>query len=133
MPDIYLAAPYSARAAVRGNMQMLIAQGFTVSATWATGVFDGLPRGVAARQDLEEVKACSCLVADFTEGPSTSGGMHVEIGFALGLDIPVICVGERPEHAALLFLPSLDWVEHWRADALFTRLRAHCERGVLHA
>lgn len=126
MTDIYLAAPYSARAAVRGNMQMLLAQGFSVSATWATGVFEGMPPHVAARQDLEEIDACRCVVADFAEGPSTQGGMHTEIGYALARGTPVVCVGERSDRAVLLHHPALRWVAHWRSDALLKALRVAC-------
>lgn len=130
MPDIYLAAPYSARAETRAHMQQLLAQGWTASATWAFGMHEAIPPSICARHDLEEIAACRCVVADLTNGRSTQGGMHFELGFAQGRGIPIILVGD-PEGSVFLHTPGIRLAPHWKSNELEKHLRAVC-RGEYH-
>lgn len=113
---IYLAGPYSARDQLRSYGQELTRVGFTVCSTWldedteinsgTTGAAAALSDDQVAKHavtDLVDVQRSDLLVL-FT-APSvglepeanTSGGRHVETGYALALAKPVVVVGE-PEN-----------------------------------
>jgi nucleoside 2-deoxyribosyltransferase len=47
-----------------------------------------------AHDDLVDIDRADAVVV-FTDVPSTTGGYHVEVGYALGRDIPVVLVGPR--------------------------------------
>lgn len=71
--------------------------GIGVRASWLDEVEGTHPEAEAAKIDLNEVKTSDVLVA-FTETPDIgyyTGGRHVELGAALAMGIPVICVGPR--------------------------------------
>ena len=113
---VYLAGPYAARAQLRGHAAELKRIGFTVSSSWldetheigvgTTGPAVGLTDAEAdmhATTDLDDVDRSDVLVlitaaqADMVGGTGSSGGRHVETGFAIAQRTPVIVVGE-PEH-----------------------------------
>jgi nucleoside 2-deoxyribosyltransferase len=113
---VYIAAPYAAREQVRGYTEELVRIGFTSSASWVketleigsgtVGAATDLADGEAARLadvDLKDVERSDILVlitaaqADMIGGKGSSGGRHVETGYAMALGKPVIVVGE-PEH-----------------------------------
>lgn len=113
---IYLAAPYAARAQVRQYAAELERIGFTVTSTWleetheissgtigaATAVSDA-EIAMHAAADLGDIDRSDLVVlltegaADLVGGNGTSGGRHVETGYAIALGKPVVVVGE-PEN-----------------------------------
>lgn len=112
----YLAAPYAARTQVRGFRDELARVGYDTCARWldedheissltvgaATGLDDATIAGHAAT-DLADIDQCDILVlitesvADIVGGTATSGGRHVEMGYAVALGKQVIVVG-KPEN-----------------------------------
>ena len=95
---VYLAGRYDRRRELEAKAAML-PDDWRSSARWLTGAHEGatdpdvLQR--CAREDLEDIRSSDVLVA-FTEGPDvghTSGGRHVEVGYAIAMGLPVIVVG----------------------------------------
>jgi NTP pyrophosphatase (non-canonical NTP hydrolase) len=120
---IYLAARYSRRLELCGYKKDLQAIGHEVISRWLLGGHqmggDGTPIGDQgeslvedenthdksaelrlkfANDDLEDVSRSDLLIA-FTEPPESvhgkRGGRHVELGIAIGKNIPIIVVGYR--------------------------------------
>lgn len=113
---VYLAAPYAARAQIKGYADELEQIGYEVVATWLDETHEIGAGTVAAATDLTDHQAdqhaqtdlydlarahlfiaFTGAVCDLVGGTSTSGGRHVETGYALAKKIPVIVVGE-PEN-----------------------------------
>jgi nucleoside 2-deoxyribosyltransferase len=113
---VYLAAPYAARAQVRTYRDELVRVGFSVTSSWldetheigsgTVGAATDLPPDdVAAHAsiDLYDIDRSDLLVvltadqSDMVGGTGTSGGRHVETGYAIGKGLPVLVVGE-PEN-----------------------------------
>lgn len=113
---VYLAAPYGARAQVRGFAEELEQAGHTVTSSWlkeahemapgVVGVAPGIPDQQAhdhVEQDLRDLSVSDVLVlitesvAELEEGRATTGGRHIETGAALARVMPVIVVG-TPEN-----------------------------------
>lgn len=109
--QIYLAARFDRRDQLRGYRDELNDMGIAVSSRWldnhGMGERDDATNGVViytpadlarcAIEDLDDIEAADVFVT-FTETPDvgyTSGGRHVELGFALALNIPVLIVGPR--------------------------------------
>lgn len=113
---VYLAAPYGAREQVRAMAHDLTRIGIHVTSSWlreeheinkgtvgaAADVADTDVRAHVAK-DFDDIRLSDVLVlitesvALLEDGNATSGGRHVETGFALALDKPVIVVG-KPEN-----------------------------------
>ncbi len=96
---IYLASRYDRRMEMLGYAAILEAEGHVVTSRWVRGDHEGAtdPETLArcAREDLDDI-AGSDLFVTFTETPAvgfTSGGRHVELGYAMGLWIAVVIVG----------------------------------------
>ena len=95
---VYIAAPFTNRAQARQLKDLVEAAGHVVTSTWIMSHiedFADLEVEVAANEaahDLIGVKRADILV--FLNGESTSGGMHVEFGFALAHGKTVIIVGK---------------------------------------
>lgn len=142
---VYLAAPYVARDTLRVCADELVGIGITVTSSWLRGQADiQIGSGAAldesdeavrehCRQDFADVAKADTLVV-FTglaiesmripggNGPMLhTGGRHVETGYALARDIPVIVIGDAENvfhrgcctvvsdwHAAVLMLVVLD-------------------------
>ena len=117
---IYLAAPYAARNSMRGITGMLEAEGHDVTSQWIwatheihTGVVDAAPEHadeylrVQTADDLADIDRAEAVIL-FTSGwviancsleksQTTSGGRHIETGYALAKGKRVIVLGE-PEN-----------------------------------
>jgi nucleoside 2-deoxyribosyltransferase len=117
--NVYLAARYSRRLELCGYADELRGYGLTVTSRWLEGNHqaenDQLHRGAEAErfaaEDLEDLRDACVLVA-FSEVPRTTssrGGRHVEFGYAMALDIPILVVGPR-EH---VFCCLVDQVDEW--------------------
>lgn len=107
---VYLAAPYAARDKVRKYADELTRIGFKVTSTWLAEeheINDGTTGAdqvsAYAVQDFDDIRYSDLIVVfsawslGLDSAATTSGGRHVETGFALALDKPVIVVGE-PEN-----------------------------------
>lgn len=113
---IYLAGPYSKREQLRAYGDELTRVGFTIASTWleetheinagTTGAASALTDDQVsghAMTDLLDVERSDLLVlftapsVGLAPEQNTSGGRHVETGYALALKKPVIVVGE-PEN-----------------------------------
>lgn len=104
----YLTARYSRREELCEYRKQLEAMGHSVTSRWLDGWHQIGDSGVSAEQsvalhtefakeNLSDLKDADILLA-FTEQPRTvltRGGRHVDLGIALGSDMPVIVVGPR--------------------------------------
>lgn len=110
---VYLAAPYVARDQIRDYAAELTRIGYEVVARWlqeqheitdgttgpATALDDDQVAG-HAHDDLHDVTRANLFVlftAEAVGGETGSGGRHVETGYAIAKNIPVIVVG-KPEN-----------------------------------
>jgi len=106
-PKVYLAASYLLQAQMREVREGLGMRGIEVTSRWIDDPAEqslkardlagaaGMKAGrIAARQDLEDIDAADCVIV-FTEVASTTGGMHAELGYALGRRKNVIVCGAR--------------------------------------
>lgn len=97
---VYLAARYDRRLEmVERSRDLRALGGILVTAQWVEGLHEGASDpetlGRCAAEDLADITTADLLIT-FTETPDvgfTSGGRHVELGYALGLGIPVLIVG----------------------------------------
>ena len=113
MTSTYLAGPYAARDRLRefaADLDMMLVD---VTSSWlketheinsgTTGAATALTDEQVSQHaldDLDGVAAADLLVlitAEIAGVDGTSGGRHVETGFALGLGLPVVVVG-KPEN-----------------------------------
>lgn len=118
---IYIAGPYVARDYLRGVAAVLTAQGHTITSRWLHEEHELTPGVLAAAEaltdeqvrqhvldDMADVEAATALViftADAIRAALprvnpdrlTSGGRHVEMGYALAWRKPVYVVGQ-PEN-----------------------------------
>ena len=92
---VYIAAPYELRDHAISVMHHLEALGHEVTSSWLKGVDQN--DDATARKDLADVRSADLLLlinpAEYA-GKGT-GGRHVEVGYALALEIPVVIVGVR--------------------------------------
>jgi nucleoside 2-deoxyribosyltransferase len=126
----YLAAPYAARAQVRQYAEELEAIGYTVTSTWLTEDHDINPGTVGAATaladedvdrhastDFADIRRSDVLVlitesvAELVGGTATTGGRHIETGFAIALDKHVVVVGtpENVFHRSRYVDVAPDW------------------------
>lgn len=98
---VYIAAPFSARDRARELKDLLEAAGHVTTSSWITSHLSDYDQltpeqlKVEAQHDARGVQRADAVVLINNEGPSTSGGMHVEIGLALGWAKPIILVGPK--------------------------------------
>ena len=90
---VYLAGSYMDREILREKAMWLGHQGIAVTASWLSSMHDGVDPILAARHDITEIESSSVFVLDMAHSPSTKGGRHVEMGYALALRIPILIVG----------------------------------------
>jgi nucleoside 2-deoxyribosyltransferase len=92
---VYIAAPYPTRAIAIRVMQRLEDAGIDVTSRWLR--VDDEPTDAYARQDLADVAAADLLLALNVAGweDKGTGGRHVELGYALALQKPILLVGAR--------------------------------------
>ena len=95
---IYIAGSWGARGRLRQTAEQLKAAGHTVTADW---LYAEEPEGTwadagldIAQRDLTAIDRSSLVLVDLKQ-PSTSGGYHVEMGYALAKYIQTWTVGPR--------------------------------------
>ncbi len=92
---VYIAAPYPLRDMAQALMRRVEGAGHTVTSTWLTS-YDRMTNEFACL-DLADVRRADVLLA---LSPSEwldkgTGGRHVEFGYALALNKPIVLIGER--------------------------------------
>lgn len=144
---VYMAGPYAARDLLGTYARELERVGYRVGTRWlredhsitpenegaAVGLADAQAAGHAS-DDLEDVKRADILVAftaasvlpeDERQRRGTSGGRHIETGYAMALDKAIFLVGE-PEnvfHRLPWVIRCADWptalaeLQAWQAVA----------------
>lgn len=101
--NVYLAARYGRRLQMLGIAQQLESRGHRVTSRWIRGEHDSLDGDASpaqqaawAEENIEDINSADVLLT-ITEEPGTDGagrgGRHVELGVALGMDMPVLLVG----------------------------------------
>ena len=129
---VYLAGPYGARKTIAAYRDELHTIGIEVTSSWlaetteindgTTGAATALPDEQVAKHaqaDLFDVKRADLLVLFTAESVGTEGGggRHVETGFALALNKPVLVVGE-PENVFHRMGRSVFVFPDWHATVL---------------
>jgi nucleoside 2-deoxyribosyltransferase len=99
---LYIATSFRNREQARIMRDLLQGFGHVITSRWIDthleeiDVLTPARQGQEALEDLEDVAAADGVVfVNNTDIPSTSGGMHVEMGYALALGKPVYIVGPR--------------------------------------
>jgi|SRR5215217_3609997 len=94
---IYLAAKYARREEMEEIALLLMnAHGYDITARWVFGGEEGKTNEDIAVFDLEDV-ASADTVLNFTEHPNmyTTGGRHVEFGYAIATGKRLVVIGPR--------------------------------------
>lgn len=119
---VYIAAPFDRRTEIRTRRGELADVGIEVTSRWID-IADDVPpdhkRAAAeladeAQKDLIDIDAADAVILD-TETLSTTGGMWVELGYALARSAPVIVVG--PRRNVFCLLPQVRHCDTW-GDAI---------------
>lgn len=95
--SVYIAAPFNQRQYAKQCREALADIGIESTARWIDSHLteSGLnydEKQKEAREDLLDIHRADAMV--FLNGPSTTGGMHVEFGFALAKGKNILFVGE---------------------------------------
>lgn len=131
---VYLAARFSRLPEVVRYADELELGGIEVTSRWLRGGHewvgtpdDDIPVEHLARfaiEALEDIDAADMVVC-FTEAPRTGparGGRHVEAGYALAKEMPILVVGYREN--VFYCLPGIVFVETWAGALGFLRMSA---------
>lgn len=125
MPALYLSAQFEDAPVLRDARARLAALGYTVTSRWldagtavpATAQTSDAGAGerlaAIAVQDLDDIRAADVVVV-YNPAEACAigrGGRHVETGFALALDKPIVIVGARGN--VFHWLPSVAIVKDW--------------------
>lgn len=126
---VYLASRFSRAPEMVGCKAELAAHGIAVTSRWFLGGHewvgtddDALPVAVGARfakDDLEDIQAADLIVC-FTEAPRSGpsrGGRHVEMGYALGVGLPILVCG--PLENVFYCLPEVHAAPDWASALRF--------------
>lgn len=125
----YLAAAYTTeqKQKMQGVRDCLVAMGHEITSRWIDQGGEGLTKddigrmgrlnaAVHAREDLDDVGRADTIII-FTDEPSTTGGFHVEFGYALGRGNSIIVVG--PILNIFQALPGVVHFENWGRLVMF--------------
>jgi hypothetical protein len=129
---IYLAASWPQRKTMRDIADHLQAIGHIVTSTW---IYSESPKGMDAgdvtadpdrarkggNRDLSDIRE-STMAAIFTDVPSSTGGFHVEYGYALASGKLIAIVGPQPN--VFYSLNKISITHHKDAIAFFDYLHS---------
>jgi hypothetical protein len=94
--DVYLAASWNRREEMRMYRRQLERYNIRVTSRWLDtdhlDSFDGDKGKVGATVDVQDIMRADTLI--LFSGNSTTGGLHVELGIAIGLGIATVVIGE---------------------------------------
>lgn len=100
MNTVYIAGSWKNKEFIRRRAEELIRLGISVTSRWLTSE-EANPNSDSsvmcmyhAHMDLEDVLRADLFVVD-TSVSSTTGGYHVELGYAIGLGKSIYIVGHR--------------------------------------
>lgn len=127
--NVYLAAPWELQADVRALHEALLEAGFGSIARWLDADSNTYTEEWA-NNCLEDIRRCDVLLI---WNPAIwarvgTGGRHVEVGFALALEKPVIILGARTN--IFHHLPGVVLVDITDPATMVDRIVAE---GLLHA
>ena len=100
----YLAGSFSSQSMLLAIMYLLQAMGHEVTSHWLIQTGNA-PNPTRAKMDLSDIDVADAVIV-FTSIPSTTGGLWVELGYALGIGKPVYLCGPRSNVFAHL-VPNL--------------------------
>jgi nucleoside 2-deoxyribosyltransferase len=123
----YLSAKYVRNSEMRGYRSQLEQLGHTITSRWIDchegrypipfnphTVDDHLEDcAKLANDDLMDIQAADIVIAFTDVASGGTGGRHIEFGYALAYEIPVVVVGPRENvfHA----LPEIEWYPDWES------------------
>jgi hypothetical protein len=129
--NVYVAAPLTDQAVAARFADSLSRAGLTVVSRWLFNDFSARPRALDWRNyvryevewganDLADLRMADTLVV-LANGPSTSGGYHVELGYFLGANrTNIVVVGERRNvffwHESIRYASTLAGLPSWLAS-----------------
>jgi nucleoside 2-deoxyribosyltransferase len=100
---VYLAGSWSDRPNIRKYRDLMEARGIFITSRWLdwTGRLPGESREEELRRsanvDLQDIDMADGVLI-FTGVPSSHGGFHTELGYAIGTRKPVAIIGPRPSN-----------------------------------
>lgn len=110
--SIYVAAKFEDRLLVREVFKTIESYGFRVALDWTDHEKDGtLDKIKWANADIDAIRECDAVIALFIEERHQRGAL-IEIGAALGLNKPVIIVGDKENTSTLLRHPLITRVNN---------------------
>ena len=138
MLKVYLAGRFSRFGEINGYKDDLAKIGVETTSRWLNGghewvgtADEDIPveaNAVFANEDLEDIDAADVLIC-FTEPPRSGparGGRHVEFGYALAKQKPILVVGHRENVFYCLPEPHLFFCDTW-SQALEVLQVSHLE------
>lgn len=108
---IYLASKYARLEEMElVALYLMNAYGYDITSRWVFGGEDGFSQEEIALFDLEDVAEADTVIS-FTEEPNiyTTGGRHVELGYALALGKRMVCIG--PRENVFHHHPEIEWYD----------------------
>jgi nucleoside 2-deoxyribosyltransferase len=116
--SVYIAAPFNSRDRAKILRDVLKVHGVGCTATWLDShihdnVADDQQAEEAAR-DLRDIRKADAFILVCNSGPSSTGGMFIEFGYALGLNIPIYVVkpdADLPIRGVFYRLPQVTIAE----------------------
>lgn len=114
----YMAASYTKKATMRAAQNVLEAMGHEVTSRWIYGqhidpMADSANECIeAAITDFQDINDADTVVV-FSDKPSTTGGYHVEFGYAYGIRKKIVVIG--PIRNVFMSLPNIMHFEDWNA------------------
>lgn len=118
----YLASSYSRRHEMQGRRTQLHDEGIVVTSRWLDDEDPWDPADHArgyrlAAKDLEDIREADVVVCFTGEPVTTTGGRHVEFGYALGIGKPIVVVGPAENVFYCLRNERIARFEYWDDDA----------------
>lgn len=97
---VYLAAPYGEMELMRAWSQLLYEAGHVCTAQWVMGEEENMTLPEAAQMDLDDIDKADVIIScTLPKGTMfSSGGRHVEFGYAIAKDKLIINVGPNEEN-----------------------------------
>lgn len=131
MYSVYIASPFNRREKAKELRAALVPHGITCTSRWLdshTKTEEDCSEkvlGQEAEDDLGDIAEADAFVLLADQGPSTSGGYHVELGFALGAphEPLVIVVGTPPKRNLFHYVDGVRRVQ--TVEQAITLLNAH--------
>lgn len=111
---IYLAAPYSQMELMREWEKVVEAHGHVCTAQWICGKEKHMTTAEAGQMDLDDIDRADAIVSYVLPKGTmfSSGGRHVEFGYALAKQKILINIGTEPENIFHNLVTTVPTIEH---------------------